>query len=266
VWWVPNREQAEQGDLAILPQTPDASAYRAAKRAARGDAAPEVAPGFTAALGAGVRRTLLDQLGPEEAERLHELDLDALAMALPPDLVVVKVDRSGSAPRDWLCYVHVWLPSGWQPERAVGKSFREIHAPVPIVAPEHREAGAGVFAKMLATSEPIPRYRFVWGLQSHPKLDGHPLRSPRMAFNGSDLWLRVERQVLLPLPEHDALVFLIHPYVDRVDDLTAEQGRGLLEAFRALQRRGDAVLAYKLGPGYASEGPRIERFLAGRFG
>ena len=70
-WWVPNAEQAEHDDLAILPVVGDAPEYRDAKRAARGDAAPAVGEGFTKALEAEVHRTLLDQLGPVDAERLR---------------------------------------------------------------------------------------------------------------------------------------------------------------------------------------------------
>jgi hypothetical protein len=264
-WWVPNREQAENEDLAVLSDAGEASPYRAAKRKARGASSPTVGEGFTEPLRAEVRRTILGHLGREEARRLREKDLDPLLMALPPDLAVVKLDRTGPKPRDWLCYLHVWLPSGWKPEDAGDKSFREIHEPVPIVKPEHREAGAGVFASMLTTREPIARYRFVWGLQTHPKLDGHPVRTPRPEFNGKDLWLRVERQVLLPRPEHDAVIFLIHPYVDPVANLTPEQGASLLAAIRDMETKGDRVLEYKFGERYESEYPKIREFLQARF-
>ena len=184
-------------------------------------------------------------------------------MEIPPDLAVVKLDREGPKPADWLCYVHVWLPSGWEPEHAADRSFRELHAPVPIVKPGHREAGAGVFANLLSSA--TPRYRFVWGLQTHPKLDAHPLRTPPPAFDGADLWLRVERQVLLPVPEHEAVIFLIHPFVDPVDRLTAEQGASLVAAVRDMGDQGDAVLAYKFGEDYRSEFPKIQSFLEARF-
>ncbi|MEN8158617.1 MAG: heme-dependent oxidative N-demethylase subunit alpha family protein [Myxococcota bacterium] len=265
-WWVPNSEQEEDQDLAILQDAGNASDYRTAKQEARGDGSPTIGGGFTEPLRAEVRRTLLSQLGKEEAQRLREKDLDPLLMALQPDLAVVKLDRTGSKPRDWLCYLHVWLPSGWKPEEARDKSFCEIHEHVPIVKPEHREVGAAVFANLLTTREPTTRYRFVWGLQTHPKLDCHPVRTPRPGFNGEDLWLRVERQILLPLREHDALIFLIHPYVDLVENLTTEQGKSLLAAVRDMESKGDDVLEYKFGAGYEDEYPRIEAFLQARFG
>jgi hypothetical protein len=265
-WWVPNREQEENEDLAVFHDAGDALRYQNAKRAARGSRSPTTGEGFTEPLRAEVRRTLSSHLRGEEAERLRELDLDALLMALQPDLAVVKVDRTQAKPRDWLCYLHVWLPSGWKPEEAGDKSFCEIHESVPIVKPEHRDAAAGIFSSMLTTREPIPRYRFVWGLQTHPGLDGHPLRAPRPRFNGEDLWLRVERQIFLPLPGHDALIFLIHPYVDPVADLTREQGESLLAAVRDMETRGDAVLEYKFGKAYESEYPRIQELLQARFG
>jgi hypothetical protein len=228
---VPNREQEGKEDLAVFHDSGDALRYRAAKRAARGDRSPTLGEGFTEPLRAEVRRTLLSHLQEQEAQRLREQDLDSLLMTLQPDLAVVKVDRTGSKPRDWLCYLHVWLPSGWKPDRA-----------------------------------PIPRYRFVWGLQTHPGLDGHPLRAPHSRCNGEDLWLRVERQVFLPLPEHDALIFLIHPYVDPVENLTPEQGASLLAAVRGMANKGESLLEYKFGEGYENEYPAISEFLQFRFG
>jgi hypothetical protein len=265
-WWVPNREQEGKEDLAVFHDSGDALRYRAAKRAARGDRSPTLGEGFTEPLRAEVRRTLLSHLQEQEAQRLREQDLDSLLMTLQPDLAVVKVDRTGSKPRDWLCYLHVWLPSGWKPEEAGDKSFRQIHEPVPIVKPEHQEAAAGIYASMLTARAPIPRYRFVWGLQTHPGLDGHPLRAPHSRFNGEDLWLRVERQVFLPLPEHDALIFLIHPYVDPVENLTPEQGASLLAAVRGMANKGESLLEYKFGEGYENEYPAISEFLQFRFG
>lgn len=265
-WWVPSREQEENEDVAVLQDAGNAGEYRTAKQEARGDGSPAIGEGFTETLETEVRRTLLSQLGKQEAQRLCEKDLDALLMALQPDLAVVRLDRTKSKPRDWLCYLHVWLPSGWKPEEAKDKSFCEIHEHVPIVKPEHRDAAAAVFASMLTPREPATRYRFVWGLQTHPKLDCHPVRTPRSGFNGKDLWLRVERQILLPLPEHDALIFLIHPYVDPVANLTPDQGKSLLTAVRDMGSKGDDVLEYKFGEGYENEYPRIQGFLQARFG
>lgn len=136
-----------------------------------------------------------------EAFPLDANGLDALAMNLPCDLAIVRRDES----RDWTAYLHVCAPSHWRPEEKIGKPFVATHAPIP-----HFERVNAAAPKLIeAMVARGPWVRFVWGLETDDELDHHPDRAPGRAFATKPFVVRVERQILLPLPEHGASIFLI---------------------------------------------------------
>ena len=180
--------------------------------------------------------------------RATSASLDEIALAIQEDLAILSV-RDG---RNWLSYLHVCIPSGWRPEDKIGKSFDEIHAPVPgREMTRIRESSQSILEAKLAN--PRVEERFVWGLQTEPSLDRHPDRSRRPDFAG-ELWLRVERQVLVPLRPVSAFLFVIRPYVHPVADLTAAEARLLGSAvesmsaetavYKEIARSRAAILAY----------------------
>lgn len=127
--------------------------------------------------------------------------LDTMAMNLPCDLAVLR--REGS--RDWSAYLHVSAPSHWRPEEKIGLPFVATHAPIPHFE-KVNAAAKGLIEAMVSRG---PWVRFVWGFESDEELDHHPDRAPGRAFDERPFVVRVERQVLLPLPEHGASIFLI---------------------------------------------------------
>lgn len=137
----------------------------------------------------------------KEAVPLTTEGLDRLAMNIPCDLAVVRRDGD----RDWSAYLHVCAPSHWRPEEKIGLPFVATHAPVP-----HFERVNAAAPKLIdAMVSRGPWVRFVWGLETDDALDHHPDRAPGRAFTSKPFLVRVERQVLLPLPEHGASIFLI---------------------------------------------------------
>ena len=141
--------------------------------------------------------------------------LDPLAMNLPYDLAIVRRE----ADRDWTAYLHVSAPSHWRPEEKIGRPFIATHAPIP-----HFErvnaAAEGLVEAMVSRG---PWVRFVWGCETDAELDHHPDRAAPRPFTRKPFVVRVERQVLLPLPEHGASIFLIGvAYVDRATVLADE--------------------------------------------
>ena len=127
--------------------------------------------------------------------------LDLLAMNLPCDLAIVKQSEG----RDWTAYLHVSQPSHWRPEEKIGLPFVETHAPIP-----HFEKVNEVASKLVeAMISRGPWVRFVWGFETDMELDHHPDRAPGRSFDSKPFVVRTERQVLLPLPEHSASIFLI---------------------------------------------------------
>lgn len=139
--------------------------------------------------------------------------LDALASQVQEDIAVT-VRRGG---RDWLAAIHLCSPSHWAAEDKLGKSFFDIHAPVPGIDKINRAAASFVDAMI----HKGPYVRFVWGFGSDTRLNHHPVPAPGhdpaewkgRSFDpnrkGSPFILRVERQTLHGLPEVEASVFTI---------------------------------------------------------
>ena len=137
----------------------------------------------------------------DEVVPLSAQGLDRLAENLPCDLAIVR--REGV--RDWNAYLHVCAPSHWRPEEKIGKPFVETHAPIPHFERVNAAAGGLVEAMI----ERGPWVRFVWGFETDDELDHHPDRAPGRVFGTKPFLVRVERQVLIPLAEHGASIFLI---------------------------------------------------------
>jgi hypothetical protein len=150
-----------------------------------------------------------------------EPDLGRLCLYLQEDLaVVVKEDN-----RDWIAYIHVCHPSHWLPTEKIGLSFFESHVPIPGF--EKVNAAAGAMVESIITRGPF--VRFVWGLESDAQLNHHPIAAPgrdQTEWYGRQfdkaLFVRVERQVLWPLPEVSAALFTIRPIVYDADSIRQE--------------------------------------------
>ncbi len=106
--------------------------------------------------------------------------------------------------------------SHWAPERKVGRSFAEVHAPV---ADNRLIAGAASHLARLVTSS--ERWeRFVWTIARHPRLHAHPDRVDPAPWpdhvEGDALaataWWRTERQSFIPVEGMQQAVFAIHDY------------------------------------------------------
>ena len=105
---------------------------------------------------------------------------------------------------DWSAAMHISAPSHWAPEEKIGQNYATTHAPVP--GTEKSRAAAPTLVDIMVNRGPF--VRFTWGLAFDNRLDCHP-RHGKMPFDGENLWLRTERQILLPMPELNAAVFLI---------------------------------------------------------
>lgn len=127
--------------------------------------------------------------------------------------------------------VYVCFPSGWRPEQIAGRSFREIHAPVPGFA--ERDAPAESMVRAMVGRGPY--VRFVWTICADDELDHHPEQGRRAPWReDGPVWLRVERQVTVPFPEVDASLFLIRTYLYEFASLSANERTTLAAALRAM--------------------------------
>jgi hypothetical protein len=153
------------------------------------------------------------------------LGLVELGPLLCDDFAVVRLEPDGA---DRLLWVHACFPGGWRPEHVVGKSFVQVHAAVPAFGAATTKAESLVSA-MVSRG---PYVRFVWTISADDALDHHPEQGQQIAWQaGTERgFLRVERQVTVPLPSASASVFLIRTYVYGFDELSPAERATLSSA------------------------------------
>ncbi len=138
------------------------------------------------------------------AELTHSEKLDELVMQMHEDIIVHCIDESS----DWMAYGHVCFPSGWLPQEKIGRNFEEIHQPV--VGMDLSKSRQLV--KSLIQHGPFER--FVWSVVFEDAINFHP-HIVREKFSPDDphVWVKVERQVTVGFPKHNALLFLLNQYL-----------------------------------------------------
>ncbi|UJR85652.1 heme-dependent oxidative N-demethylase subunit alpha family protein [Sandaracinus amylolyticus] len=166
-----------------------------------------------------------DVLREADADRDARDPLEAIARAVQEDLAVL--EHGGGEGR--AVALDVRFPSGWRPELLAGASFSRIHAPVPGFAKDDRVSRSMV-ASMIGRG---PYVRFVWTLSADDALDHHPDAGLRRGWDdAARAWLRVERQITVPL--EGASVFLIRTYLYDVATLDEAQRDVVREALRVM--------------------------------
>lgn len=134
---------------------------------------------------------------------LATVTLGELGMEVQEDFAVV----SGA---DRMEYLHVSAPSGWAPEEKIGRSFLEVHSPVPDFDAV-RAASVGILRGCI---ERGPFVRFVWTVEEDDRLNRHPMThgadwEGHRGFEVGTLCVRTERQVIFGFPEWNAFLFTI---------------------------------------------------------
>lgn len=198
---------------------------------------------FSAELRESVTRWLVGRTNDEHPETFPSdtaTSFEDIAFQLQEDLAIVHVPEKGE---DRLVAVHICAPSGWDPSEKLGKSFLDIHDPIPEM--EHINKNAENMMRAL-TRQGI-RQRFVWGitfdgaLNRHPKVIAHENRT---CFDpdAPEVYVRVERQCIIGFPEDAAFLFTIRSYVYDVLDLNREHRKNLRDALMSLS---PAIREYK---------------------
>ena len=141
--------------------------------------------------------------------------LDALAAQVQSDVVVISRNDNHD---NWLSAIHLCYPNHWSAEEKIGTDFATTHLPVAGIEKINQRAKASVNT-MIARK---PMVRFAWGLSTDTRLNHHPKPLSNLVlkewqgreFNreNSRLFLRIERQVMWGLPEHNAAIFTIRTY------------------------------------------------------
>ena len=141
--------------------------------------------------------------------------------------------------KDWLSSAHVCFASHWKPEDKIGKTFDQIHQPVPMSlknSPKIVEAmiHAGIFE------------RFVWSIIHDEKYNFHPRLSYKsFDKNNPSVLLKVERQVTVGFSEHNFCLFVLRQYLVQEKDLDKEALVKAIEGMNEEQKKYKGLLDCK---------------------
>jgi len=171
--------------------------------------------------------------------------LDALCSQIQEDVAICEARQDGNA----ISWLHLCLPNHWAASDKIGRDFIGAHQPVPGM--ERINQQSATLVNILTNQGPFER--FTWGLVTDTRLSHHPDTATQETgptisagrhFDRRDphLYLRVERQVTVGLPEIDTFIFLIRTYLYDVATLDAGQLRQLEHALNTMPA---AIRAYK---------------------
>lgn len=136
-----------------------------------------------------------------------------------------------SGERDWLSSAHVCFASHWRPEDKVGRSFEEIHLPVPMNLKNSKKLiqaaiKSGIFE------------RFVWSVVHDDRYNFHP----RLAYSTFNLespkvLIKVERQVTVAFPENDFCLFILRQYLIKESEIDKPLLANVIESMTPEQKK-----------------------------
>lgn len=133
-----------------------------------------------------------------------------IAKETDEDFLIHRVDSE----LDYLCSAHVCFASHWRVEDKIGKSFNEIHAPVPMNLKNssklvHTMIHGGIFE------------RFVWSVVHENKYNFHPrFNNLKFDIKKPKVLIKVERQVTVGFSKYNFCLFILRQYLiseDQVD-------------------------------------------------
>lgn len=165
----------------------------------------------------------------------------ALGEALEPDILFLSSDAAGAFRLNGgvLCF-----PTGWALRDKLGQTLDEIHGVVPGL---NAAIGSSIKQFLSRLKPGVAYLRDNWGLAAtaelnlHPSL-GRPAPQPPVALDR--LWLRVEHQALLALPQTGGIVFGIRIGLHRLDEVVRD-AHAVAGLRRALETMPADLAAYK---------------------
>lgn len=142
--------------------------------------------------------------------------VDTLGAVLEPDFLLLSPDERGvfRLRGGALCF-----PTGWALEEKLGHTLDFIHGVVPGL-----NAALGLpIQQFLTRLKPgLAFHRDNWGLAATDELNLHPARGlppPDLPIAPDRLWLRVEHQALVALPQSGGVLFGIRIALHRLDEV-----------------------------------------------
>ncbi|MCP4847023.1 MAG: DUF3445 domain-containing protein [Verrucomicrobiaceae bacterium] len=138
----------------------------------------------------------------------------------------------------------VCFPSSWCPEDKIGLPLHAIHSPVPTL---NENLGKRIDKFLTRLSPDKSWQRFNWGISGSPVLNQHPRLNNRNLIKPLDphnIWMRIEDQILLRLPETGAVIFGIRPVNVRLVDIK-QHPKACAGLYRAIRTMPDNIADYK---------------------
>ena len=190
-------------------------------------------------------RSMLGAMGLTANDRADEgaspgAELRRIGAELEPDFLLLSPDGDG---RFRLRGGVLCFPTGWALEDKMGETLDFIHGVVPGL----NAALASPIQHFLSKLKPgVAFLRDNWGLAATAERNLHPSRAvapPAPPVALERLWLRVEQQALMALPETGGVVFGIRIALHRLDALAATAAGAVLR--RGLETMPSEMAAYK---------------------
>lgn len=187
-----------------------------------------------------IYETCADWMARNYPRSLAGRDYFEIAREVPEDFLIHRAEGD----RDWLSSAHVCFASHWRPEDKIGRSFDEIHQPVPMNLKNSRKLvhamiHGGIFE------------RFVWSVVHDERYNFHPrLEYSRFSPDDPKVMIKVERQVTVGFSDQNFCLFILRQYLVRESDLDKTRLAEVIEAMNEEQRRykglseSEALLRY----------------------
>jgi hypothetical protein len=158
-----------------------------------------------------------------------------LAMNVEEDIAILS---SGKVIAICFCF-----PSGFIPSHVVGKSFFEIHQPIP--DSDLLLKMSDKLTSMMADNSRGCYRRFVWTITSNPSMSQHPSLKNKVIPNSiNDLYFRTESQTTIPLGDNVNMLFSVKVEMNPLNGIWEDhEKRSAL--ISSIDSMSDAMLEYK---------------------
>jgi hypothetical protein len=134
-------------------------------------------------------------------------------------------------------------PSGFIPSHIVGKSFFEIHQPIP--DSDLLLKMSDKLTSMMSDNSRGSYRRFVWTITSNPSMSQHPsLKNKIIPESIDDLYFRTESQTTIPIGDNIHMLFAVKVEMNPLSSIWEDhEKRNLL--INSIDSMSDAMLDYK---------------------
>lgn len=131
-----------------------------------------------------------------------------VAKEIEEDLIIHRIEKN----QDYMSSAHICFPSHWLPEEKIGKSFNEIHQPVPMNLKNSKKLVEAAVNGMFE--------RFVWSVVYEKKYNNHPrIINKKFDKNNPEVHIKIERQVTVGFPKQHFCLFILRQYLIEEKDI-----------------------------------------------